>query len=184
MDTDTAKYVFIYYSHLMTEHEQLAYRHLVGTAKATHGRSDVEAQEEAKGAFHFREMLSDDPNVLRLARDGIEAFIFRTGQRILNDHRDQIFLNCCLRCGALTRSPKARQCRFCRYDWHSEGETQRRNMRCLRFAIRLPSFLIAEAVLWSVASFGSHLGLHRPSEALAQHRRLVDWLWDRKAGQW
>jgi hypothetical protein len=89
MDTDKARYVFIYYSHLTTEHERLAYRHLVGTAKAAHGRNDADAQEEAKGStIHFRKLLSDDLNVLRLARDGIEAFVSRTGQRILNDHRD------------------------------------------------------------------------------------------------
>jgi hypothetical protein len=57
-------------------------------------------------------------------------------------------------------------------------------MRCLRFAIKLPFFLIAEAVLWLVASFASHLGLHQASETLAQHRRLVDWLCGRKAQQW
>jgi hypothetical protein len=120
----------------MTEHERLAYRHLVGTAKAAHGRTDADAQEEAKGStIRFRKLLSDDLDVLRLARDGIEVFVSRTRQRILNDHRDQIELNCCSRCGALARTPKARQCRFCRYNWHSEAETQRRNMRCLRFAI-------------------------------------------------
>jgi hypothetical protein len=48
-------------------------------------------------------------------------------------------------------------------------------------AIRLPFFLIAEAALWSAAAFGSHLLFHllflnRGSEALEQHRRLVDWL--------
>lgn len=96
MKTDEAKYVFAYYGHLMTQHELLAYRHLVGTAKASRGRSDVEAQEEAKGSvfLSLQEMLSDDPSVLALARDGLETFILRTGQRILHDHRDQIVLNC------------------------------------------------------------------------------------------
>jgi hypothetical protein len=50
-------------------------------------------------------------------------------------------------------------------------------MRYLRFATRLPFFLIAEAALWSAALFGSHLlFVDRGSEALKQHRRLVDWL--------
>ena len=58
-------------------------------------------------------------------------------------------------------------------------------MRLFRFAIRLPFFLIAEAVLWFVALIGSHLFfLDRVTEALTQHRLLVDWLWDRKARQW
>jgi hypothetical protein len=57
-------------------------------------------------------------------------------------------------------------------------------MRFLRFAIKLPFFLIAEAGLSFVASFASHWGLHQACETLAQHRRLVDWLCGRKARQW
>jgi len=119
LKTDEVNYVFRYFSHLMTEHERLAYRHLVGTVKATRGRSDAEAQEEAKGSvFYLREMLSDQPSVLALASDGFGTFVCRTGQRILNDQRDQITFNCCPQCGALARTPTARQCRACRHDWH------------------------------------------------------------------
>jgi len=125
MKTDEAKYVIGYYGHLMTEHERRAYWHLAGTVKATHGRSDADAQEEAKGSvYYLREMLSDDPTVLLLVRDGLEAFVLRTGKRILNDHRDQIVLNCCPQCGALARTPKARQCRTCRHDWHDDAGSQ------------------------------------------------------------
>jgi hypothetical protein len=53
---------------------------------------------------------------------------------------------------------------------------QCRGMFLLRFAMKLPFFMIAEIVLWLVASVVSHLGLHEVSETLAQHRRLVDWL--------
>jgi hypothetical protein len=52
-----------------------------------------------------------------------------------------------------------------------------RDMRYLRFATRLPFFLMAETALWCAAVFGSHmLFLDRTSEALEQHRRLVDWV--------
>ena len=46
METDKAIYVFKHYGHLMTERERMANRHLIGTAKATSGRSDVAAQRE------------------------------------------------------------------------------------------------------------------------------------------
>lgn len=126
MKTDEARYVFAYYDDQMTEHERLAYWHLTATAKATQGRSDMDAQEEAKGSacFYFRERLSDDPSVLRLACDGFETFVLRTGQRILNDHRNRIVLNCCPRCGAVARTPRARQCRACRHDWHEPAGSQ------------------------------------------------------------
>ena len=120
MDDDKARYVVRYYGHLMTAQEQLAHRHLTGTAKLTHGRTDAAAQREVENSSHpVRELLSRDPEVLRLANDGIDAFIVRTAQRIVDEHSNEIAFNHCPRCGALAKTPKARQCRFCRHDWHS-----------------------------------------------------------------
>jgi hypothetical protein len=123
MDTAKVGYVFRYYGHLMTECEQKAYQHLAGTAKATRGRTAVDAQAEARAGTqrefqHFRELLSDDPRVLLVAHDGFPAFALRTGQRILEEHPDQIVFNCCPRCGGVARTPTARQCRHCGHDWH------------------------------------------------------------------
>ena len=125
MDINEAKYIFAYYGRLMTEHERWAYRHLAGTMKASR-RSDASAQAEAKDApvERFRELLSDDPQILFLARDGFGPFVERTGQRILNEHRDQIVMNRCPRCGGVARTPQARQCRFCKYDWHDKAGSQ------------------------------------------------------------
>jgi hypothetical protein len=50
-------------------------------------------------------------------------------------------------------------------------------MGAILVAIRLPFFLIAEVTLWYTAAFGYHvLFLNRISEAIEQHKRLVDWL--------
>jgi len=122
MGTDEARYTFHNYGHLMTLKEQRAFRHLSGTMKATLGRSEPAAQEEVKaGLSHLRKLLSDDPEVLVLARDGYDAFVMQTGQRILKDHQAEIVLNYCPRCNALARTPRARQCRFCGHDWHAEA---------------------------------------------------------------
>jgi hypothetical protein len=121
MDTGKARYVFRYYGHLMTAQEHLAYGHLVDTALAMHGRSDWAAQTEARNNPYFlRSRLSDDSEVLNLTREGLDVFVARTAQRILDEHRAEVRFNYCCRCGALARTPKARQCRFCRYDWHKE----------------------------------------------------------------
>ncbi|CAL2089686.1 conserved protein of unknown function [Tenacibaculum sp. 190524A02b] len=37
---------------------------------------------------------------------------------ILNNYSDKIFLNNCLKCGKLARTPKAKQCQFCFYSWY------------------------------------------------------------------
>ena len=124
MDTGKAAFVVRYYGHLMTTQERLAYWHLVRTAKAMHGRSDWAAQTEARNKLsHGNEKvkgLSDDPEVLNLTREGLGVFVARTAQRILDEHRAEVRFNYCCRCGALARTPKARQCRFCRHDWHKE----------------------------------------------------------------
>jgi len=119
MDAQKAGYVLRYYSQLMTTSERLAHRHLIGTAKATHGRTDAVAQREAENSSHpAHELLSNDPKALQLASDGLEAFKVRTAQRILDEHSSGIAFNCCPRCGALARTPKARQCPVCHHDWH------------------------------------------------------------------
>ena len=119
MDNDKASYVFRYYAHLMNAQERMASKHLTATVKATRGRDDAAAQEEAKhGPHHFRQMLSSDPDVLRLTRDGFQAFVLRTAERIIKNHGKELVFNCCPRCGRVARTPKARQCRFCGNDWH------------------------------------------------------------------
>jgi tRNA(Ile2) C34 agmatinyltransferase TiaS len=120
MDAERAHYVLRYYGQFMTTQERLAQRHLMGVAKATRGRTDAVAQREAKNSSHAaRELLSDDPEVLQLATNGIDTFTVRAAQRILDEHSTEIAFNYCPRCGALAKTPKARQCRVCRHDWHS-----------------------------------------------------------------
>jgi len=125
MNPDVAYYVVRYYQRFMTHVESRAHSHLIGTLKATHGRDDLTAQQEAKQKTSYRRMLSDDPEVLELSRDGLQAFRERTAERILKDHKTEVLLNCCPRCHELTRTPKARQCRFCGFDWHPATQTTR-----------------------------------------------------------
>jgi len=59
MDSHLAHYVVSNFSQLMTARERLAHRHLIGTIKATHGRSDTAAQVEAKTNKTLSKLLSD-----------------------------------------------------------------------------------------------------------------------------
>jgi hypothetical protein len=120
MDLEKARYIIVHHSHLMNRRESLARRHLLGTAKITHGRSDAAAQiETAKSRSGLRDLLSEDPQVLELARHGFDAFALVTAERILTDHADKVAFNYCCQCGRLARTPKARQCRYCHHDWHT-----------------------------------------------------------------
>lgn len=37
---------------------------------------------------------------------------------IIEDYEDKVFWNTCPNCSKLGRTPKAKQCRFCKHDWH------------------------------------------------------------------
>jgi hypothetical protein len=97
-DIHEAHHAVRYYGNFMTERERLANRHLSMTAKQTQGRSDLAAQADAKQRLAdldartspqpkehkqrrlLSEWLSDDPDVLYLARDGYEAFTKPDGE--------------------------------------------------------------------------------------------------------
>ena len=113
-----AYYVVRFHSHLMNDAERKAQLHLLATMKATRGRSDETAQHEAQNNKIYSRMLSTEPNVLSLAKDGSEQLQLTTAARILKDSADKVFFNCCPACGELARTPSARQCRYCGYDWH------------------------------------------------------------------
>jgi hypothetical protein len=120
LNSEVARYVVGFHDHLMTDVERRTQRHLFATMKATKGRSGRAAQVEARKSKVLSKLLSDEPNVLQLVRDGHREFEMRTAARILRDSGDKVFLNCCPRCGELARTPTAKQCRCCGNDWHTE----------------------------------------------------------------
>ena len=82
----------------MTDVERKAWRHLFLTMKATRGRSDVAAQREAQEHKIHSRMLSDEPQVLILAKNGYEQFQMTKAARILRDSADKVIFNYCPRC--------------------------------------------------------------------------------------
>jgi hypothetical protein len=118
MDRELAQYIFHNFSHLLTDVERRANRHLAATYKATDGRSDLAAQADARAQTTPRNGLSDDPAVLALAAGGLDAFQQRAATRVLTEHGDAVRLTRCPRCDGLARTPQARWCPHCGHDWH------------------------------------------------------------------
>ena len=112
-----AWYVIAFYPELLNAVERRARHHLFITAKATHGRTDLAAQWEARKS-EWRSNLSMDPEVLKLSAEGFVPFAVRTANRIVQETPDKVFFNRCPKCGGLARTPRAKQCRFCGNDWH------------------------------------------------------------------
>jgi hypothetical protein len=117
LNHQVAYYVVRFHADLMTEAERKAHRHLFATMKAT-GRDNETAQREAQNHKLHSRMLSTEPHVLSLAKDGYQQFQLTTAARILRDSAERVFFNCCPACGKLARTPSAKQCRYCGHDWH------------------------------------------------------------------
>lgn len=47
----------------------------------------------------------------------MEAEKIKIAEILIRDYKDKIFINDCPNCGKLARTPKAKQCRYCRHDW-------------------------------------------------------------------
>lgn len=118
MDQEIIDYIFRFYSHLFTEKEQEAYHH---HENAKH----IDETNKSRIAFlKQKKLISTDPEVLELLKDGETAFKKRTAERVLRDTYYQVFINKCKRCGKLTRTPKARQCRYCNHRWFERMSEQ------------------------------------------------------------
>jgi hypothetical protein len=109
---ELTKYVFKNYTYLMTWHEKAAYKSVMGEMKA----KNAESCELAN--LLQRRMVSSDPQVLALLKQGTDAFYQAVRDRILCECADKVFLNHCPKCGALARGPKSKQCPKCFFSWH------------------------------------------------------------------
>ena len=58
-----------------------------------------------------------DQEIEQEMRDGWRAFQVRSARR-LSERNPQLSINRCSVCGAVCRTPEARQCRRCGHDWH------------------------------------------------------------------
>lgn len=119
MDKDLERYVLVYFSHLMTDKESKALRHLnsMGKLDSTNQNSNDQGKERRIKVYKEKGWLSEDDEVLALLDAGDNEFITRTTERILKDNLDKIRINNCPNCGQLARTPHARQCRHCGHSW-------------------------------------------------------------------
>lgn len=111
---ELASYIFNHYHHLLTPEERAAHRTILGERKSEH--ADSQAMKDALR----KSLVSADPKVLALLRDGRESFRERTRNRVMREHAGEVFLNLCPRCGVLAKTPTAKQCPKCFFSWHED----------------------------------------------------------------
>ncbi len=86
--------------------------------KAVHARFKAEHAESHQAETILRHWgHENDPRVVAALADGVEEFRRAVRDRILRDHPE--IVKRCPRCARVLRTPAARQCRWCFYDWHS-----------------------------------------------------------------
>jgi hypothetical protein len=105
-------YIFEYCREHWTEAETKANRHHFGSFKVGDNPS------EARAKIFKDKFLTDDADALALLKNGFQQFAINTATRVYGQHADELNLNLCPECGKVARTPKAKQCRFCKHDWH------------------------------------------------------------------
>ena len=111
---ELTRYILTSYPHLMTAREAAAHKSIVGESKAENCDSPKMSD------FIRKRWVSTDPEVCALLGRGAEHFMDSVRDRILREHAGEVFLNHCPKCGALTMTPRARQCPKCFHSWHEE----------------------------------------------------------------
>lgn len=113
LNQETANYIITYFSELMMLQEKTALRHQHSLIKL-----EDDENEGRTNLYYRRGLLSRDPEVLDLLSAGPNEFLIKCAERILKEHPDKVYLNLCPKCNKLARTPYAKQCRYCHYDWH------------------------------------------------------------------
>lgn len=100
------QYVWSYHSDALSADERVAIRSALMEAKNPPG---------PRGAFSPKPL----PEATRepLIRNLVTAWRL-AGERLLREHYDSILINRCPRCSRIAETPLARQCAWCRHDWH------------------------------------------------------------------
>lgn len=115
IDQETAHYVLKYFPRLLTLDEGMAIKHAMSLQKLSNSNHDHSTLTKI---YQEKGWLSTDQNVLDLLKEGYEQFEVDVANRILAQHPEKVFLNNCPQCGKLARTPQAKQCRFCGFNWH------------------------------------------------------------------
>ena len=112
-------YVMRHCQHLMTDLERRADRAGLVRAKAAnaaaHGRHDIARMILEKGG------CVGDAEVDAALAEGYQPFRQRVFRRLMQEPGAQASINRCPRCGRIVQTPLARQCLWCKHDWHSRS---------------------------------------------------------------
>lgn len=112
---DTLRYIAQYCTEFMTPKEKAASNHYIAQVKFLKYKDRSKSASDA-----YSNMASDDPEVIELLKDGYDKFQDRFAQRIYDEHLNELNINRCPKCNGVTRTPQAKQCRYCGHSWRDK----------------------------------------------------------------
>jgi hypothetical protein len=98
-----------------------AYQFRTEDEKLASSTIHIKADEIHPAILEFKKrhgQYSDDAKITTMIADGFDAFKRRVAERIYGEHKNELILNLCPKCGKVARTSLAKQCRFCCHDWH------------------------------------------------------------------
>jgi ssDNA-binding Zn-finger/Zn-ribbon topoisomerase 1 len=115
-------YVCNNYGELKTDFERAGLEALLAKEKAAYAAKKGD-KRSANSYFRTLQRLIDlnEPGVSEALKMGGSAFMRSIRKRILLEHSDQVDLNRCHKCNRIPRTPRARQCPWCHYNWRDEA---------------------------------------------------------------
>jgi hypothetical protein len=116
MDYDDEKeatnFVWCHFQHLMTEFERRVERARIGRLKAEHSSPNMAR------ILNQRWGELGDADIEAALADGGESYRLQVYRRLLQQLGKELNVHRCPRCNRVVRTPKARQCLWCGFDWH------------------------------------------------------------------
>ena len=108
-------YLYTHFKDRLTETEQKAGRVMIFDGNCPFQSAGGDPERDAEIRFEFG---STDPSVFGVLAEGKRRFMQQAAARVLARNGSGIFVNRCPACGKIVRTPRAKQCRWCRHDWH------------------------------------------------------------------
>ena len=112
-ERELTQYVWDHFAHRMTDFERAVGLAIIGRQKAATAGAGV------GHPLSVRWGRTDDAEINAALAEGSEEFRRRVCARVLAEAGDAVFVNRCPRCNRVVRTPQARQCFWCGFDWHS-----------------------------------------------------------------
>jgi hypothetical protein len=109
-ERELTRYIWGYFQDRMTDFERQVGLAIIAREKAANAAANVARLLAAR---------YDSPEVIAALADGPDAFRRRVCARLLAEKPGEVFVNQCARCNRIVRTPQARQCFWCGFDWHT-----------------------------------------------------------------